>query len=79
MSGCVKVVESVSVSAVKARFKPGGAAEEPGEYDAFVLPDDPDVKSKRKVKPKPGETVPGVQFVRKPRTVNVKPDGGIDR
>lgn len=79
ISTCVKVVESVSVSAVKGRFKPGGTAEEPGEYDAFVLPDDPDVKSKRKVKPEPGESVPGVRYVRKPRTVKVQLDGGIDR
>lgn len=80
LTDCVKVEESVRVSAVKSRFTPADPAATPvGPQAVFVKPDDPAVTARRKVKPIPGEQVPGVQLVRKPRTVKVQPDVGTDR
>lgn len=60
-----------AADAIKARFRhPDDEA--PGEYRAVVRPDDPDIKSRRKSKPEPGEIIPGVKFVRGARTFKIE-------
>jgi hypothetical protein len=60
-----------AADAIKARFAPDDV-DEPGEHGGIVRADDPAAKSRRKVKPKVGQSVPGVVFVRGERVFRIE-------